>query len=354
MKEENKAQNKIDLETIGWNSFFKESFSQYKNQEFIPGRITQVQRKNCIAFTEIGEINAKVSGKFRFNASEKGSYPAVGDWVAIKKDPKNDVGLIQAVLPRKSKISRKVIGKITQEQVIVANVDIIWIVVGLDNDFSIERIERYLTLVSESGANPVIILNKSDLCTDINKKIEEVRNLSPDVPIHELSAELNQGLNILNQYLVKSQTIALVGSSGAGKSTIINKLLGIDRQKVGAVRESDSRGRHITTYREMIIFPTGGIIIDNPGMKEIQLWFKGKDLADTFKDIEDIALSCKFTNCNHKTEPGCAVKSSLESGDLNTRRYQHYLTLNKEAEKLAIRQEQLKKKNAKQPQPKRF
>ena len=174
-----------------------------------------------------------------------------------------------------------------------------------------------------------------------NKKIEEVRKISPSVPIHALSTE--KGVDILDQYLVNGKTIALIGSSGVGKSTIINKLIGSDRQKVGAVSASN-RGRHITTYREMIILPNGGIVIDNPGMKEIQLWFKGNDIKDAFKDIGDIASNCKFKNCDHKSEPGCAVKDALDNGTLDQRRYEHYIKLKKESQLLAIRQQMKKKK----------
>ncbi len=339
--------SKIDLEAIGWDLFFKESFNPYQIQEFVQGRIIQVQRKNCIALTVMGEIKVRVSGKFRFDALEKGAYPVVGDWVVIKKGFKDDMGIIQAVLPRKNRLSRKVAGRITEEQIIAANVDTVWIVSGLDNDFNIQRIERYLTLVSESGSKPVVILNKSDICNDIDKRIEEVRRISPSVPIHSLSAELNQGLDILNQYLGKGKTIALLGSSGVGKSTIINKLLGIDRQKVGPVRESDSHGRHITTYREMIIFPNGGMIIDNPGMEKIQLWSKDDGLNDVFEDIKEIAHHCKFTDCNHKSEPGCAVKDALDKGDLDLRRYTHYLKLRKEVEFLSIKQNQMARRTKK-------
>ena len=328
--------SKIDLETIGWDLFFKKEFDQYQIQGFIPGRITQIQRKNCIALTELGEIKVKISGKFRFANSEKEAFPVVGDWVAIKKDPKDVMGVIQTVLPRKSKFSRKVSGKAIEEQIIAANVDIVWIVSSMDNDFNIQRIERYITLVSESGAKPVIILNKSDLCKDIDKKIEEVRKISQSVPIHTLSAELNQGLDILRQYMIKGKTIALLGSSGVGKSTIINKLLCIDRQKVGPVRKSDGKGKHITTYREMIMLPNGGMIMDNPGMKEIQLWYKG-DNSNAFEDIEELSHSCKFKNCGHESEPGCAVKDALAKGTLDVRRYEHYLKLRKEIESRPIK-----------------
>ena len=327
--------SKIDLGTLGWDLLFEESFSPHQLQGLVPGRITQVQRKSCIALTEFGEIEVKVSGKFRFDTFNKGSYPVVGDWVGIKKEFNDDRGIIQAVLPRRSKLSRKVAGRVTEEQIIAANVDIVWIVSGLDNDFNIQRIERYLTLASESGSKPVVILNKSDLCDDPDVRIEQVKRIAPSTPIYSLSAELNHGLDILNRYLGKGKTIALLGSSGVGKSTIINRLLGVDRQKVGPVRESDSHGRHITTYREMIMLPNGGMIIDNPGMREIQLWSKGDGLNDVFKDIEEVAQNCRFRDCIHESEPGCAVKEALDKGELDPRRYTHYLKLRKEVKFLS-------------------
>jgi len=262
--------SRIDLETIGWDLFFRERFNPYQPQELVPGRITQVQRKSCIALTEMGEIEFKVSGKFRFDTFEKGSYPVVGDWVGIKKESEDNKGIIQTVFPRRSKFSRKVAGRVTEEQIIVANVDILWIVSGLDNDFNIQRIERYLTLASESGSKPVVILNKSDLCDDLDGRMEEVKRIAPSTPVHSLSAELNQGLDILNRYLGKGKTIALLGSSGVGQVNYYNRLLGVDRQKVGAVRESDSHGRHITTYREMIMLPDGGMISEIAPIKASQ------------------------------------------------------------------------------------
>ena len=338
---------KIDLKKMGWNSFFEESFRPFQLEGLAPGRIITVQRNRYIALTETGETKVKVSGKFKFDATEKGSYPVVGDWVAIKKGITEEVGTIKKVLPRRNKFSRKVAGLTTEEQILVANIDMIWIVSGLDNDFNIQRIERYLTLASESRSKQVVILNKSDLCDNPEERREEVSKITQNTPIHILSAKLNQGLETLDQYLEEGKTIAILGPSGVGKSTILNKLLGVDHQEVGEVRETDGHGRHITAYRELFILPKGGMIIDNPGVREMQLWSKGEGLSEIFKDVEEIIQQCKFTNCNHENEPGCAVKEALDTGKLDPRRYAHYLKLKKEVEFLAIKQKQMVRRTEK-------
>ncbi|MFH1424351.1 MAG: ribosome small subunit-dependent GTPase A [archaeon] len=332
---------KIDLKKIGWDSFFEESFSPYQLNGLVPGRIIKVQRKGYIALTETGETEVKVSGKFRFDATEKGAYPVVGDWVAIKKGVANEEGTIKTVLPRRNKFSRKVAGVTTEEQILVANVDMVWIVAGLDNEFNIQRIERYLTLVSESKSKPVVILNKSDLCDNPEERGEEVKKIAQNAPVHILSAKLNQGLDALDQYLEEGKTIAILGSSGVGKSTILNQLLGVDRQEVGEVRETDGHGRHITAYRELFMMPKGGMIIDNPGVREMQLWSKGEGISEMFRDVEEIIQQCKFTDCNHENAPDCAVKEALDTGKLDPRRYAHYLKLKQEVEVLAIKQKNM-------------
>ncbi|WML45752.1 ribosome small subunit-dependent GTPase A [Neobacillus sp. PS3-40] len=320
----------MNLKTLGWNKFFEEEFLNYKEQGFDVGRIALEHKKLYRVFSEQGEFLAEVSGKMRFNALEREDYPAVGDWVVISARPEEQKATIHGLLPRKSKFSRKVAGLTTEEQIVASNVDTIFLVNALNADFNIRRIERYILSAWESGANPVIILSKADLCKDIEKKIAEVESVALGVPILPISAEKNTGLNLLTPYLYEGQTIALLGSSGVGKSTLTNALIGHQRQAVKEVREGDDRGRHTTTHRELIVLEKGGILIDTPGMRELQLWEADEGLSQSFSDIESLAENCKFRDCIHKNEPGCAVLNAISNGTLNSDRYYNYVKLQKE------------------------
>jgi ribosome biogenesis GTPase / thiamine phosphate phosphatase len=323
-----------DLKLLGWNSFFEDAFIPYKQRGYSAGRITS-EHKNIYRVLVAGkEIMARVTGKLLYTAEESGDFPAVGDWVAVsvQKDQKN--ASIHAVLPRKSKFSRKVAGDNTREQVVAANVDTVFLVQGLDHDFNLRRTERYLVMAWESGAVPVIVLTKMDLCPDTDTKIIEVNSVAPGVPVHAISSTKNTGLEQLLPYIESGQTVAFLGSSGAGKSTLINRLLGKERQKVQQVRKDDSRGRHTTTYRELIQIPAGGCLIDTPGMRELQLWNAGGGLLDTFADITALSAKCRYDDCRHNTEPDCAVKSAVKEGILDSERWESYQKLQKELEYL--------------------
>ncbi len=337
----------MNLTEIGWNSFFRDHFEPYKVQDYSPARIIRGQKNSYRVFSNFGELTAEISGKFRHNALSNSDLPVVGDWVVIHPYPQEEKAIIHAILPRKSKVSRKVAGGaerrsggITEEQVIAANIDTIFIVTGLDRDFNLRRIERYLTLVYNSGATPVIVLNKADICSDLDTRLVEVESIVYGVPVHALSATENQGLEALLEYLETGKTAALIGSSGVGKSTIINRLLGVERQQVKSISESTSKGRHTTAYRELIGLPTGGILVDNPGMRELQLWGDEENLEGIFEDIEDLATRCRFNDCRHESEPGCAVREALEQGILDQKRFQNYLKLKKELLYLEKRQYQ--------------
>lgn len=328
----------MNLINLGWNHFFESQFQVFKEQGFSPARVVRVEREIYLILSEQGEFTAEVSGKFLYNARERSEFPAVGDWVVVSLRPQEAKATINCFLPRKSRFSRKIAMNTTEEQIIAANMDTIFIVTGLDEDFNLRRIERYLTLTWTSNANAVIVLNKMDLCDDVEQRVSEVNSIAFGVPVLPISAETKQGITALHQYLGTGQTAALVGSSGVGKSTITNVLLGEEKQAVGAVREDDSKGRHITSKRELIFVPSGGMIIDNPGMREIQLWADEDDLEKSFKDIRDFATQCKFTDCKHQSEPACAVKKAIEDGTLDIKRFRSYLKQQKQLIYLAKRQ----------------
>lgn len=328
----------MQLSDLGWNSHFERHFEPYREQNFLPMRIIRENRQNYLAHGECGELVSEVSGRFRHTAIGKGAFPTVGDWVAVAARPEEGRGTIQALLPRKSAFQRKVAGVITEEQVIAANIDTVFIVCGLDGNFNPRRIERYLSLAWESGAMPVVLLNKADVCEDAAERQEEVEAIAIGVPVHAISAVRNEGLDVLRDYFPHGKTAAFLGSSGVGKSTIINCLLGAERFPVGEVREDDSRGRHTTTSRELVLLPDGGMVIDTPGLREIQLWGDDDGLRQTFDDIEALAADCRFRDCRHEQEPGCAVQAALNDGRLDSGRFQSYLKLQKELRYLAARQ----------------
>jgi ribosome biogenesis GTPase len=332
----------MELEKIGWSEFFAHNFQQYAEQGFSPARITSLHANLYTAQSESGELEGKISGKFRFNARSQSDYPAVGDWVAVKRNADTRTMTIHGLLPRRTAFSRKQVSDtgITDVQIISANIDVIFIVNGLDLDFNIQRLERYIIAASDSGARAVIILNKSDLCSNVDFHLSQIRKLDAAIPVHVTSAVEGNGLEAVAEYLVPGMTITLVGSSGVGKSTIINALLGQEKQTTGEVRGHDSKGRHVTTHRELILLPNGAMVIDNPGMREMGMWGDENSLSTLFEDIEKLATQCKFRNCAHDTEPGCAIKSAIESGSLEPARLNDYRKLQKELRVLAVRKDQ--------------
>lgn len=320
----------MELEQLGWNSFFEENFREYAAEGYGAGRVYLENRRSFWLYTENGEIKADVSGRMIYHADSRADFPAVGDWVVYRFGTDKTKATIHAILPRKSKFSRKVPGSAIAEQIVAANIDTVMLVAGLDNDFNLRRIERYLVMVAASGANPVIVLNKADLCDDLATRVEKVEKIAPNVPIVPVSAKRDEHLEQLGKYLKTGETVALLGSSGVGKSTITNQLLGGERQKTGEVRRGDDRGQHTTTKRELIALPGGGLIIDTPGMRELQLWVSEEGLESGFEDIENLIAQCFYSNCEHRDTRGCAVEAALADGSLERERWENRNKLQKE------------------------
>lgn len=329
----------MNLTSLGWNSFFENHFETYRSQNFTAGRIAVEHKERYEIYTEHGELSGEITGKFRFEAERREDFPAVGDWVAMHVIPEDRFALIHAVLPRKTKFSRKVAGTTTEEHIIAANIDTVFIVSGLDEDFNLRRIERYLLLTEQSRAEAVVLLNKADLCSDAQEKYEAVRAVAPATPVHILSALRHQGMDLIRSHIPAGKTASLLGSSGVGKSTIINALIGDAVQSVQEVREESGKGKHTTTRRELFILPGGGLLIDTPGMRELQLWSGSESLCNTFEDIESLARQCRFRDCKHESEPGCAVRAALDDGSLDPGRFRNYIKMQKEIRYLALRQD---------------
>ena len=329
----------VDLTTLGWSEFFEVNFKSYAEQGYTCGRVALEHKNLFRVYTQHGEVLAEISGKLRHEATSRSDLPAVGDWVVIRARPERDRVTIHAVLPRKSSFARKIAGSRTEEQIVGANVDTLFLLTSLNQDFSLRRIERYLIIASESGANPIIILSKSDLCDRVAGPIDEVQTVARGVPIHAISVVTGSGLQQIAQYFKRGQTVALLGSSGVGKSTLINYLTGVDHLKVQTVREHDDRGRHTTTHRELVLLPTGGLVLDTPGMRELQLW--DGHLPSVFDDIESLAGRCFFSDCQHQDEPRCVVREALAAGTIDAARYQSYEKLQKELKYQARRKDKL-------------
>ncbi|KAA3606904.1 MAG: ribosome small subunit-dependent GTPase A [Calditrichaeota bacterium] len=315
----------MDLIRLGWNEFFKKE-STGSNTFY--GRISVEHKSLYKIFTEFGEMKAVVTGKMKFNSQSSVDLPVVGDWVVFTKE--NDLAVIQEVLPRKSKFSRKVAGIETSEQIVASNIDHLFIVTSLNQDLNLRRLERYLTLAWDGGANPVIILSKADLADDLDEIITQVETVAWGVPIHVTSSLDDIGFDELGEYFEGNKTIAVLGSSGVGKSTLINKLLGNEVLKVSEIGEYKDKGKHTTTHRELLLLPKGGIIIDTPGMREIQIWEGSEGLEKTFADVEEFAMNCKFSDCKHESEPNCGINEALRNGNLDEARLKSYKKLQRE------------------------
>ena len=296
--------------------------------ELTVGRITLQEKGMYRIRTIMGEQNALVSGKFQFDAQSPSDYPAVGDYV-MASCADLDTAVIHQVLPRKSLFVRKAAGTSKTEQVVAANIDTVFLCMSLNNDFNLRRLERYLAVAWESGADPVVVLTKADLCGDLPQKQREVEAIAVGVDILTTSAMESDGYRQIMPYITQGRTVAFVGSSGVGKSTLINRLLGEERLATDGLR-NDDKGHHTTTQRELLFLPNGAMVIDTPGMRELGMWDAASGVEQTFGDIEELAARCRFRNCSHSGESGCAVRVALESGHLDAGRWLSYQKLKNE------------------------
>ena len=335
----------MSLADLGWDDRFAAAYEPWRSMTDVhPGRVAIEFNQIFRIYVDDGELDAVTAGRLKHRASSRAELPAVGDWVAVRKRPAEHRAVILAMLPRRSAFIRRAAGEPTGQQVVAANVDLVFIVMGLDRDYNLRRLERYLLMARESGASPAILLTKPDLCADLSARIREVTTLAGDVVVHVVNAKAGEGLEQIRGHFAPGRTAALLGSSGVGKTTIINRLVGADTRRTQEVRAADSRGRHTTTHRELVMLPDGGLIVDTPGMRELQLWDASEAVRETFDDIEALAADCHFTNCRHRDEPRCAVKAAVAEGTVRAERLDSYLKLQNELAELARRQEERARK----------
>lgn len=341
-----------DLATLGWDDAWSVAFEPYRSDGLVPGRVTAPHRRGYDVLTAAGEVRARLAGRVR-RASDPAALPAVGDWVAL-----DDKGAIVHVLPRRTKFSRRAahdpVSGDAREQVVAANVDVVFVALAIDQEIDGRVLERYLTLVFESGAAPVVLLTKADVVDAgpaIEPVIEEVRRIARNVPVHAVSGRTGAGLEHVRSHLSSGVTGALLGASGVGKSTLVNTLVGNAELLATGDVQPDGAGRHTTTRRQLVPLPGEGILIDNPGMRRIHLWLADDGLAEVFDDVEELAAQCRFSDCRHESEPGCAVRAALADGSLPRERWESFRALERELEELADRLEQQERSRARRRRP---
>lgn len=355
----------MNLENMGWDNYFSGHFAQYLDKGFFPARVISQQKSSYILRAENGIVNGKLSGRYRYSAVSHKDYPVVGDWVAAQMIEGSSQAIIYALLPRRNGFARKlpisggrkirngqIVGGLIEEQIVAANIDTTFIVSGLDNNFNLQRLERYITLSYNSGANPVILLNKADLCTDIPVYQKQVQDIAIGIAVHPISVIKGMGMHIFSEYMLPGKTVVFLGSSGVGKSTITNFLLGEDKQRVNATSSANGKGMHTTTSKELFIHESGCMIIDTPGLRELQLWGDESALEKSFSDIVALAEKCKYHDCHHDKEPGCAIRQAIADNIITQERFESYMKqygelsrLSKEHRQFEINMNRKKKRN---------
>ena len=320
------------LNQFGWSDALQQQFTPYAADGLIPARVVVQQRGLYDVVTELGELSATLTGRLAYEA-EDGAYPVAGDWVAVEARPNEGTATIHHVLPRSSSFVRRASGPgAARAQVVAANVDVALLAASLNADLNARRLERYLATAWESGAEPVIVLTKADMCDDADALLREIDAVAMGAPVIAVSALTGVGLDELRGYLRPGRTAVLLGSSGVGKSTLVNALAGRAQMATQAIREDDARGRHTTTHRELVLLPGGALILDTPGMRELGLWDAGDGMSAAFADIETLAAQCRFHDCHHGTEPGCAINAALADGSLDEGRWRAFNKLQRELE----------------------
>jgi ribosome biogenesis GTPase len=327
----------LSLSDFGWNEHFQEHFAPHAEAGLIPGRVSAEHRGAYVVCTEDGDRSAELAGRLRHDALVRDELPAVGDWVALQPLPEARA-VVQAVLPRLTKFSRTAASdqqRLSGEQVLAANVDTVFLVSSLNRDLNVRRLERYLVTAWESGAAPAVVLNKADLCDPAERMelVAEVEAVAFGVPVHVVSAFTGEGMDELGGYLSPGRTVVLLGSSGVGKSTLVNRLAGREVLATQEIR-SDGRGRHTTSHRQLVLLPSGGLVLDTPGLRELQLYEGSEGMDDVFDDVASLAAECRFSDCAHDSEPGCAVRQAIADGRLPVERLESYRQLQRELERM--------------------
>jgi ribosome biogenesis GTPase len=325
------------LSSLGWNSYYQNIFREFENNSLIPARVAVENKNNFLLYSEVGELSGELSGKLMFSTDFQSDLPKVGDWVLVNYFDEHSPAIIQEVLPRQTKLSRKVTGDKTDEQIIASNIDVIFIVQALDETFNINRIQRTIVMVNNSKAEPVVLLSKSDLCYDLESKLVNLKERIGDVKTMPLSNIDKSGIDDVINLLELAKTYSLIGPSGVGKSTLINSIMDDDVLETKAVREGDSKGRHTTTRRELVMLPNGALIIDTPGMRELQLWSDEESLNSVFPELDELSANCKYDDCTHTHEKECAVLEAIEDGSLSQENYDNYVKMLKEVKYLETR-----------------